>query len=56
MNFSRKIISAVLLASMVCLPQALWAGRYLPGDFHNHTVFTDGAASIDRLIDESAGI
>jgi hypothetical protein len=55
MNFYRKIISAVLLASMVCLPQALWAGRYMAGDFHNHTAFTDGSTSIDTLTDEAVG-
>ena len=53
MNFSRKIISAVLLASMVCLPQALWAGRYMTGDFHNHTAMTDGSTSIDTITDEA---
>ncbi|EFK08897.1 conserved hypothetical protein [delta proteobacterium NaphS2] len=61
MKFSKKIIIGAICASMVCVPQALLAkdkgdkGGYVAGDFHNHTVFTDGAASIDRLIDESAG-
>jgi hypothetical protein len=58
MNFYRKIISAVLLASMVCLPQALLAkgkhhGRYLAGDFHNHTTSTDGSTSAQRLTYEA---
>jgi hypothetical protein len=62
MSSCRKIIIAVLLASVVCLPQAVLAkkgkgkgpkGSYQCGDFHNHTTFTDGSTSIQRLIYES---
>lgn len=44
-------------AATICLagPGAASAGEYLTGDFHNHTVFTDGSTSIDKLIDESVG-
>jgi hypothetical protein len=69
MKFKHVVISA-LFASMVCLPQALWAaeygegdsrhykrhnhrGSYQAGDFHNHTTFTDGSTSIQRLIYEA---
>ena len=59
MKFLKKLISTVLFASMVCLPQVLWAndddhedgkkhkwhhqkGRYQAGDFHQHSLYTDG--------------
>jgi hypothetical protein len=54
-KFLRTGITAIF-AALLCLPQPLWAaGAYLVGDFHNHTAFSDGATSIDRLIDESIG-
>ena len=53
MNFSRKIISAVLLVSMVCLPSALLAGEYLPGDFHQHTLYTDGSNKFFDVMDSN---
>jgi hypothetical protein len=30
-------------------------GGYVAGDFHNHTAFTDGSSSVDRLVNESVG-
>jgi hypothetical protein len=51
--YFKKLAVFTALAAMVCLPQALWAGGYITGDLHNHTAFTDGATSIDRLVDES---
>jgi hypothetical protein len=57
----KKVLVFVLFASLVFLPQALLAkgkkskGSYLAGDFHNHTAFTDGSTSIDRITDEAVG-
>ena len=62
MRFSKKIIIGAVLISMVCLPQSLLAcggkkdhaqGGYKAGDFHNHTSFTDGSTSIQRLTYEA---
>jgi hypothetical protein len=53
-----KILIPVIVGSMASLPQALLAkneGGYVAGDFHNHTVFTDGSTSIDRITDEAVG-
>ncbi len=35
------------------MTRGLHAGEYLKGDFHNHTTFTDGACSVQTLIDSS---
>ena len=50
--YLNKFMIGLALASMVCLPQTSFA-KYLSGDFHNHTTFTDGSTSIQRLIYES---
>jgi hypothetical protein len=63
----KKVIISAVVASMVCLPQALLAhetnhhhrgrcgerGGYVAGDFHNHTTFSDGSVAIQRLEYES---
>lgn len=58
-----KILASVLVASVACLPHVVLAkdkgnhghnkGGYVAGDFHNHTVFTDGSTSIQRITDEA---
>lgn len=79
MQFPKQLLSAVLAASLFCLPQAVLAedqdvddkqyaevearwetaqgkrvkGRYQAGDFHNHTTFSDGSTSIQRLTYEA---
>jgi hypothetical protein len=58
MTLFKKLIIAMLFASLVCLPQAIWADdddddyddkkyknyklRYQAGDFHQHSLYTDG--------------
>jgi hypothetical protein len=64
MSFGKKILVGGLLALMVGLPQMVMAdddkdvhsqtnGSYKAGDFHNHTTFTDGSTSIQRLTYEA---
>jgi hypothetical protein len=52
MNF-KKVVISVVFASLVCLPQALWAGEHLPGDFHQHTLYTDGSDTFDDVMDSN---
>jgi hypothetical protein len=50
--------TVVLLGSQALVAEDDWRkdqGRYLPGDFHNHTTFSDGSTSARTLIDKSVG-
>ena len=38
---------------LVMAPSAAVDGKYLKGDFHNHSTFTDGACSVQTLINAS---
>jgi hypothetical protein len=47
-----------IIAAAICLSPTLsqaQSNAYLAGDFHNHTVFTDGSTSIERITDEAVG-
>lgn len=64
MSFEKKVLMAGLFLAMACLPLALLAKEkcghkakpgYVAGDFHNHTAFTDGSSSVDRITDNAVG-
>lgn len=50
-----KFLLTATAAAFLAIPQAVMAGAYLSGDFHNHTAFTDGSTSIDTTTDEAVG-
>lgn len=62
MKRNKQLLSGTLLTGVsaaligVAAPQAIHAsgdGKYMTGDFHNHTTCSDGATSVRTLIDES---
>jgi hypothetical protein len=53
MSFKR-VLASVLFAPMILLPQAMLAGEYLPGDFHQHSLYTDGSNRFMDVMAENA--
>ncbi|MEI6548004.1 MAG: hypothetical protein WCN85_13395, partial [Burkholderiales bacterium] len=45
--------SAALLAAPQILAAGKVAGKYVAGDFHNHTTCSDGSISIQKLVNKS---
>ncbi|NWG13041.1 MAG: hypothetical protein HXY20_05845, partial [Acidobacteria bacterium] len=55
MNRFRVAVAILGLVALALLPSSPFAqktgqGRYLAGDFHNHTTFSDGSTGADELI------
>ena len=65
-----SVVAAVLAAAAISSPKVASAnggephdndkdrdgpGRYVTGDFHNHTTCTDGTISLKKLVDKSTG-
>jgi len=53
---TKTIALTALLSASVCFSGALpsQAGEYLPGDFHQHTLYTDGSYPFMQVMDENA--
>ncbi len=50
----RKKIGLLTLVLGVCLQSVMAQGKYVSGDFHQHTTYTDGSYTIGYMMDKNA--